>query len=489
MQFKTERTFFIIIAVLFALYVLVRAWWLPITHDEGATCLNHVPRRLLDTLFFQKEANPNNHILNTLGIKIFEGIFGWHPLVVRLPALIGGGCYLAASVYFARRVSKVPWIRVFGLALLLGNPFMTEFFSLARGYGLGIGLMSLAIWQSWRFFDTGLRPYFSRAAVWAGLAVYANFTLLIFYAPFTALLVYAAWSQHRRWRGFWEVAHKGVKITAVFLALMATPLLRLSKDSEIIIWNRLPSFISTVEQLVQSAVRNKPYLGAQTVHILAIAVIVGVVAGWVLTLIRWWQRRGSALSDPGIVSGLLLAGAVVTNFAQVWLTHTPFLQSRLSLFYYPLMALLLLWVAEWLRERFGVFAGIYMVPLAFFILMNNVRCLNFINTYEWWYDGGTVQVLDYLSRLHEKEKPAEPFQLDVHWAAQNSFGVHIRLLDPRYESCVKLPPWHPNQPPRRDGAYEFYYAISPEEAKDILDVYDIVYRVPESSSLLLRKRH
>jgi hypothetical protein len=489
MQKKTERTLFITLAILFGLYVLIRAWWLPITHDEGATCFNHVPRRLLDTLFFQKEANPNNHILNTLGIKILEGIFGWHPLVIRLPALIGGSCYLAASFYFAKRLSETGWLRVLSLLLLLGNPYMVEFFGLARGYGLALGLMALALWQTWRFLDTGLRKYFSRGVLWAGLAVYANFTLLIFYAPFLCLIFYAAWIQHPTRKTFWAVTGKGVKITGVLLALMATPLIRLSQDNEIIIWNRLPSFMSTVQQLVQSAIRNKPYFGPDTVQILSVLLVTGVVAGWVWTAVRWWQQRHrQPLRDPGIFTGFLLLGTVVTNFAQVWATHTPFLQARLSLFYYPLAALLLAWMAAWLHQRSRIAAVVYGTLLAAFVLFNHGRCLNFINSYEWWYDSGTVQALDYLHQLHEKEKPPAPYTLDVHWGAQNSFGVHTQLLDPVYQERIRLAPWHPNQPPRRESEYEFYYAISPDEVKDILDVYDIVYRVPASSFLLLRKR-
>ena len=77
------------ITALFCLYILLRAWLLPITVDESATAINHVPRLVFDTLTYQREANPNNHILNTILIKIFTGIFGWHHLVVRIPVLMG----------------------------------------------------------------------------------------------------------------------------------------------------------------------------------------------------------------------------------------------------------------------------------------------------------------------------------------------------------------------------------------------------------------
>lgn len=489
MQQKTERTLFILLAVLFAVYILLRAWWLPITHDEGATCFNHVPRRLLDTLFFQKEANPNNHILNTIGIKIFQGIFGWKTFVVRIPALIGGFCYLAVSILMARRITAISWLRVLILLLMLGNPYLLEFFSLARGYGLAIGLMSLAIWQYWLFIDFNARKYAHRAAIFAGLAVYANFTLLIFYAPFLGLLFLAAFLKNNGWAGFWAKSGAALKTSGLFIALMATPLIRLSKDNEIVIWNRLPSFFTTVEQLVGNAIRNKPYLGDNTVKILSVLLIVGVITGWILALIRWYRDgRKKIGEDIGIASAALLAGVVLTNFVQVWVTNTPFLQARLSLFYYPLAAILLGFSVEWVRAQFprGVF--LLALPLTFMVLLNNVRCLNLQNSFEWWYDSGTICVLDYLQQLHGREKPAAPYTLDVHWAAQNSFGIYTEFISPEYKNSIQLAPWHPNRPPQKDSNFEFYYGVSPDEVKDVLDVYDIVYRVPASSFVLLRKR-
>jgi hypothetical protein len=199
-------------------------------------------------------------------------------------------------------------------------------------------------------------------------------------------------------------------------------------------------------------------------------------------------KRGRISGDPGLFAALLLAGVVMTNFVQVWVTNTPFLQSRLSLFYYPLTALVLACTGEWIRERFRWGALAYALPLTFLVLLNNVRCLNLQNAYEWWYDSATIQVLDYLKQTHAKEKPAEPYKMDVHWAALNSFGVHMELMQPEYKQYVRPMNWHPNRPPQRDGDNEFYYAVSPDEIKDLLDVFDIVYRVPESSFLLLRRK-
>ncbi|MFN7266025.1 MAG: hypothetical protein ACK5VB_00890, partial [Bacteroidota bacterium] len=154
MNQQTENRILAGIAALFGVYILIRAYNLPITVDEASTAINHVPRLVVDTLFYEREANPNNHILNTLLIKITTGIFGWHHFIVRLPVLIGGALYAWAAIQLSRRISSFSPVRILALLLFFGNPYMLEFFSFARGYGLAAGLLAVSVEMACRFFDT-----------------------------------------------------------------------------------------------------------------------------------------------------------------------------------------------------------------------------------------------------------------------------------------------------------------------------------------------
>src|SRR5213078_1005757 len=69
-------------------YVIVRAIMLPVTHDESNTCLIYSTMSVHDIVTYAVPV-PNNHILNTLLIKFFSGLFGMHPLPVRLPNILG----------------------------------------------------------------------------------------------------------------------------------------------------------------------------------------------------------------------------------------------------------------------------------------------------------------------------------------------------------------------------------------------------------------
>jgi hypothetical protein len=486
MNRNIEKLLFITFGTAFGIYILLRAWLLPMTVDESATVINHVPRLVADTLFFKKEANPNNHILNTIAIKTFAGLFGWHPIVVRLPVLIGAGFYLWASVHLSKKISEKPEVRLFAFFVLLANPYLLEFFSLARGYGLAEGLMLMAVWQAWRFLGKNQKKHLRSAFIFAGLAVYANFTLLVFYAPFAVLLLLVSWQLNPSFSIFWQKTKPALLTLGIFAALWYEPVRKLSKDSEIEKWTALGSLFGSMEQSVKAATHGHAYLGGDTVRILTWLAILFCVGVWLVAIWRWWRQGRRFAADPRLFLIALLPAALITNVLQVHLTGTPYLQSRLALFYYPLFALHLDVAAAWLWPRWERRTWIFMAPVLLLATLNLARCVNLTKSSEWWFDQGTYRVLDFLKKTYETEGRSEPIALDAHHVMLNSFIFHLER-DPRgYDKYVKLAPWHGLQPPSRD--YEFFYAINADEVKDIMDAYEVVLHVPETSFILVRKK-
>ena len=486
MSRNTETLLFAVLAIAFGTYTLLRAWLLPITVDESTTVFNYVPKIVVDTLTFSTEPHPNNHILNTLAIKILAGTFGWHPVVVRLPALLGAGLYFWAALHLSQRISESGWVRLFIMVMLLGNPYQLEFFSLARGYGLAAGLMLMALWQAWRFLEANKQEYLRNAFIFAGLAVYANFTLLVFFTPFCVLLLWSAWQSSLSLTNFWKKNKTALVVPLVFLALWYEPLRQLSKHPEIVHWNELGSLFKSVELSVKAAMMGNAYLGDDTVLIFS-WLLAAFSAGMTAVAAVSWRRQGFRfVTDPRLFIAAMLPGAVLTNVLQVYLTKTPYLEPRMALFYWPLFALQLGLAAAWLWQRWQQRSWIFMAPVLLFTALNLSRCVNLTKSAEWWFDRKTYQVLDYLKKTYIAEGRKEPYTLDAHHVMLNSFMFHVQR-DPRgFDKYAKLAPWHGLQPP--GCTYDFYYAVHPDEAKDIMDVYEIVLRFPDYSCTLLRRK-
>jgi hypothetical protein len=112
-------------------YIILRAINLSFTHDESLS---------FQIIMGDKDfaGTANNHLLNSLLMKISSTVFGTSELALRLPNLLafilyGSFCFRILDKY------KNTILIFTGLAVLLLNPFLIEFFSLARGYGLALG--------------------------------------------------------------------------------------------------------------------------------------------------------------------------------------------------------------------------------------------------------------------------------------------------------------------------------------------------------------
>jgi len=139
----------IVVIIFVFVYAAIRAYCLSITHDEAITFLNHARGSFLDILTYRGQIPGNNHLLNTLLIKIFTNLFGISEFVIRIPALIGLGLYLI-GVYKILNLFLKRYSLLLGVCLLTWHPLMIDLFSCARGYSLALGFLILGLYYFFR---------------------------------------------------------------------------------------------------------------------------------------------------------------------------------------------------------------------------------------------------------------------------------------------------------------------------------------------------
>lgn len=127
-----QNTFFLnFLFFLLILLLIYKGFKNPITYDEAQSYLEYV-----QTKDIYKFAIANNHPFNSI-LMIGSTYFGSSPIYLRLPNLFFGILYLFVS-YFMARKSNYPEITFLTLAF---TPYLFEFFTLARGYGLASSLI------------------------------------------------------------------------------------------------------------------------------------------------------------------------------------------------------------------------------------------------------------------------------------------------------------------------------------------------------------
>jgi len=191
---EIEETFYQLsilgITLFFIIFEVLRAVRVPFTIDEASTYLNYLSSNVL-AVFDLNSAN--NHFLNTLLAKIAWTLGGSSEFVLRVPNLLGYFIYLLFSFRILDRFVKNKVIVICGYLLLNLNPYVLDFFSLCRGYGLSLGFLMAALFFFFSFLDTMTRSPkegyrdLSRSLAAASLAVLSNFSLLNVYLSLIVL--------------------------------------------------------------------------------------------------------------------------------------------------------------------------------------------------------------------------------------------------------------------------------------------------------------
>ncbi|MBP6313122.1 MAG: hypothetical protein KA408_12680 [Flavobacteriales bacterium] len=179
---RTEFIVFACSALLGFCYVALRAALVPIVHDEAATFFHYI----FTGNFWPGTAHwdANNHVLNSVLTWMSVQAFGEGLFALRLPNVLAYVLWAFATGLLARRCTSVV-VRCSLIPALLFCSFVLDFFSLCRGYGLGLAFFLVAInaaiglmeHANWRSFSVLLIA--SALAIWADLALLPALGLLI----------------------------------------------------------------------------------------------------------------------------------------------------------------------------------------------------------------------------------------------------------------------------------------------------------------------
>jgi len=198
------KSLLLVISITLLIFMIKRTAEAAFTFDEAATYLNYISASPLAIFNFN---SANNHLINTLLTKLAWVLGGSSEFVLRLPNLLAFVVYLLFSFLILDRFVKNKMITVCGYLLLSLNPYVLDFFSLCRGYGLSLAFLMASLFFFFSFMENTIenkpkryRPLnFSLAA--AALAVLCNFSLLNVYISLAVLALAFFVVRNRRDRG------------------------------------------------------------------------------------------------------------------------------------------------------------------------------------------------------------------------------------------------------------------------------------------------
>jgi hypothetical protein len=486
-------------------YVIARVFIIPVTCDEVQTCMVFSQFSVLEIVTYSRAQIPNNHIFHTLLVKLSVWLFGMKDWSVRIPNLLGYIMYCYFAYRLMVRQTKYWWELYFGLIVLIGNAYLLDFFSLARGYGLASSFMLGSICLALEFIQNKRIASLRFAMLLGVLSVYSNFTTLNFYVALCLLLfansVINDWSNRKQ---VVQVFLNLILPSLLLAALSYLPILRMRETNQFVYWGSTGFYADTYRTLSSCLVYGASYFGENTSSQVRFGMsLLLVVMGVSLIVGRCYNATPHTLhSQPAqvvemstlrpnttsagrtmIFCYLLLLTAVLVNIIQHIVTKTPYLQTRTALFYYPLFALTVVQFAPWLHHHCSIGSAKYYVAiLGLMWVIHLGKTVNLYSCNEWWYDSDTKTIIKYLSDQHDLHPEKGPVRLATFSWMQPSFWFHI--VNDKHEDKVRVPAFIGEVHPNEDVDY---YFTEDRELDALKEKFEIVQRFPASRVLLKRK--
>ncbi|HMM12954.1 MAG TPA: hypothetical protein PKE03_12735 [Bacteroidales bacterium] len=465
-------------------YIVLRASKLAFTHDESNTYTIINP----SVKWTPYTYTANNHLLNTWLMRQMMRITGSSSeLTLRFPNVLAFLVYGLAVWLLLRRRQNEIFLFLFGLSLMLLNPYLIEFFSLARGYGLamGFGLLAVAFYLK----DIDVRNIKSSAQnfffsmLFSLLAAYSNFILINLNI---ALLLFFL-LKFLRLR-FPEPSKDNIPVYIGLVLVLAldiyyirdiyNQLLVLQENKELYFGGQQGFIVSTLRVLIHRSIYLSYYgeVFWQRIYYGLLVVFFGLL---IILLLR---KKQTKLNHVFALLVTMIAAAIL----QFFLFQIPYPTDRTALFFIPLAGLSLFHlgvdVHDWISTRFRKTARLFgMVLFIFFALPLGYHFIKNINTtyvIEWKRDAHTKNAIE---NILKSNNAGSPVKVVSNWYLAASLNYYAEKLPGDMEVII-------DDDFNASGDFIYCYTEDLEKISNI-DLYEIHSDFRDTQTVLLLKKH
>jgi hypothetical protein len=449
--------FYLFTSLLFFSYVLIRAFTVGITFDEGWS-IGTWAKGPYQHIFNFTPCDTNNHLLNSLLIKLLYEYLPETLFVARLSSLISFAVYL----FFCRKLCIQLPGRLLGpscFLLLCCNPFMLDFFSLARGYALCFAFNSAALYQYWNFMQDQKKSRVLYSLLLSAMAVLSLLTSIYLYCSLALLFFIAT--------AFKEKEHRNIIFvylvlpTLLLTGILWEPVRKLTSFDSMYYGGKDSFFNDTLVTFTRYSMYSM--FNTASTYLICWVVLVFTTVIFLLsirTLKNWRQNPFT----------LLFITVLLLTLIHTWFFNGFYLVDRTILFLYPVFILALSFSIVNLQKAFTY----SLLVGALLCVINFSFAANFYKTVTWPFDSHTREIINMINEEAKKEN--KTVKLSYSWPFMKS--VEYYLAHGSYQQVEAG--WEPD--------YFLYYA----DTLDRIDYYpkkEMVWNLPKDTALIYPSEH
>ncbi len=442
---KKTKIVYLIIGLIAFTYVLIRAYSVGITYDESWTMYGFVPQSFWNIITCTP-CDANNHIMNTLLIKLFF-YFGNHSLfIARLPNVLA----LLLFIFYAYKLTNSHLSPLMGLCcflLFLLNPFLLDFFSLARGYGLSLGFQMASLYYFLQMSKTYKASNTLLTLMFGGLGVLSNLSSLNYWLAILALIVLVPLLL-KKGKELAKNSLIGFLAATVMLVILYEPVRKLIASNSLYYGGNTSFYSDTLISLTKYSMYSTE---AFPLVFLVLNIFLTVLL--VAVIVSYFYNRKLLTAKNLILACLFLSIASVIS--QHYLFGNLYLIDRTALFFYPMFITLLCLSLNDISQKYLGNTAIIAVVAAFCI--NGYLHFNLYKTATWYFDAHSTKILTWVN--NQGAKKGKIMRLDFSWPLESSLGYYAQQNKYPFVAIVKTDRLNIN----RDADYYIYLYKSLEK--------------------------
>lgn len=364
------------IFLLVFLYLAIRAFMVPLVHDEVATFFHYIQKG--EFLPPHAHWDANNHLLNSMLSYISYLLFGSSEFSLRLSNLI----FFPVFFFFVYKVSNLlryPVLKwTFFSTFIFAHNFI-EYFALSRGYGMSMALLFASIYYVFQVLKKGELKYYILSTLLISLAISANLTLVN-----TGILISSILGLHIIINNKENKVHHSIKAMIIILLsgiipiIMAGILLLQFKAKGLLYYGTLEGFWAlTVRSLVKLIIGQESWIAEVIIAFFSIAIAV-------LFLYQIFKRQSlKALWKAEFIFFYLLIGNFAAVMIMSYLLQVNFPEDRTGLYFFPFFMGSFFFLIDCLWEKMKPFLRVLFLIPFFFFPIHFLLSLNFSYSSFW----------------------------------------------------------------------------------------------------------
>ncbi len=483
-KLKPGTIIIVITGVMVFLYIAEKSSVASFTHDESFSYNHYVSQSFLDILS-NKGAYTNNHILNTLGVKYSEMLFGSSEFALRLPNLLLFLVFLIYTVLLLKRLNPVISCCIF--IVLATNSVLMDFFGLARGYGMSIGFMTMSLYHLITSFEHKRDKNLVLFNLAGLLAILSSFTMLTYYVA--ALLVYniirfAETHFNRNVKFNFITANRTNLLCLIpIILILYEPIRRAIKFNTLNFGGKQGFISDSVTSIVYNILPGMQ-LNALQLFCMKMIIILVLWGSFALILLNTLKSLKNFLDQnrSWIIVNMIFLIIGAETILQFDLLKTDYLIGRFALFLLPLFVLNLGYLLDFLSHGKGrCFFISILVVAAILSGLHFYRNRNFTDCSEWGYDSETKNAV--LALIADQKK--DPIQghkvkVGINWLFEPTMNF--------YKSTKKLSWLTPLDRIGLTGGDDYAYIFLADTNTVTRKNYRIVFKSDRIKTQLIRFR-